>query len=168
MEKLAQVLPISTKKMDEDELFPVTDEDILPIQNPLRIMRPRRFGTKRENLLIAQEAVRRLLEGNSALLSYLVLKQWSEILSAALDDLKDPALNDYQRFFTGPTDVHGVEVSTRAFGSGWKYPAEVEDFEVEVNRMKDQLKARKKEAEADGTARKFKGEGKSLVVTFRK
>ena len=93
--------------------------------DPLSIMRPRRFGINRENLLIAQEAVRRLLESNSALLSYLVLKQWSEILTAALDELKDPALANYQRFFDGPADVHGVEVSTRAFGSGWKYPAVV-------------------------------------------
>ncbi len=34
--------------------------------------------------------------------------------------------------------------------------------------MKGQLKARKKEAEANGSARKFNGEGKSLVVTFRR
>lgn len=168
MQTLAKVLPITSKTIDKDELFPMTDEDILPIQNPLRIMRPRRFGTKRENLLIAQEAVRRLLESNSALLSYLVLKQWSEILTTALDKLKDPALADYQRFFDGPADVHVVEVSTRAFGSGWKYPAEVEQFEAEVERMKEQLKSRKKEAEVSGTARKFKLEGKSLVVTFRK
>lgn len=102
------------------------------------------------------------------MLSYLVLKQWSEILIEALDELKDPALADYQRFFDGSADVHGVEVSKCAFGSGWKYPSEVEQFEVEVERMKDQLKSRKKEAEANGTAPKFRGEGKSLVVTFRK
>mgnify|MGYP000938545177 CR=1 FL=1 len=168
MEPLAKLLPIRSTAIDKDELFPMTDEDILPIQNPLRIMRPRRFGTKRENLLIAQEAVRRLLEVNSALISFLVLKQWTEILTAALDQLKDPALSDYQRFFDGPADVHGVEVSTRAFGSGWKYPAEVQQFEAEIERLKDQLKSRKKEAEVNGTARKYRGEGKSLVVTFRK
>lgn len=168
MEVLAKLLPTSSTAIDKDKLFPMTDEDILPIQSPLRIMRPRRFGTKRENLLIAQEAVRRLLEGNSALISFLVLKQWTEILSSASDQLKDPALADYQRFFDGPADVHGVEVSTCAFGSGWKYPAEVERFEAGVERMKDQLESRKKEAEVNGTARKFRGEGKSSVVTFRR
>ncbi len=132
MQTLAKVLPFSTAQFDSNELFPVIDDDILPIQNPLRIMRPRRFGAKRENLLIAEEAVCRLLESNSALLSYLVLRQWPEILRAALDELKDPALEDYQRFFTEPTDVRGVEVPTRADGSCWKYPAEIEAYEAEV------------------------------------
>lgn len=111
--------------------------------------------------------MRRLQEANSSLLSYLVLKQWSEIITTALDTLKSPALDDFQRFFTGPAQVQGVEVSTRNSGSAWKYPAEIITFEREVERMKEQLKSRKKIAETDGSATKQRGEAKNLVVTFR-
>ena len=132
------------------ELFPVTDEDVLPIRNPLIIQRPPRFANKREMGLVAGEAVQRLLEANSGLLEYVTVKQWVEILTIAVDLLREKAENEFQWFFSSQTVLYGATVANRTVHAMWSYPEDVQVLEFEIKRMQEELKTRKKMAELQG------------------
>ena len=75
----------------EEDFFPYTDDDFLPVSNPLMIARPLRFCNNRESAQLSHIAVRRLLECNSSLLAFLnsMERNLRSSIGADLSDLTE-------------------------------------------------------------------------------
>lgn len=149
-----------------EPLFPVLDEDIVPISDPLVIAQPHRFATKREAAALARQGITSLLTTHDEVQVYVTLKQWALIIESALEQLKSDAESVLVRRYGAHVVLGGADISMRNIGRGWIYPDDVRQYEREVRQMQELLKARKKEAERDGSARKMECGG-SIVVTFR-
>jgi len=150
---------------ERDDLFPYLDQDFVPVADPLVIARPHRFANKRELADLARISAGRLEEKNSGLLAFIIVKQWVEMLKITLDVLRERAEEDYERLCQGPTPIQGVTVSVRTVATKWKYPAEIETRQKQIDEETAALRREKKRAEEDGRAREV-WKKKGLVVTF--
>lgn len=84
-----------------------------------------------------------------------------------IDLLRERAEDEFQRFFLSQTVLYGATVAYRSVHAMWSYSEEVRALEVEIKRLQEELKTRKKMAELQGRARRMQGL-KGLVVTFAK
>jgi|GEM_PF-5290310 len=158
---------ITTK--EKEELFE-EDHRVLPV-SLVPTAFPARLPGKHEIRMHRAELIERLTGELGALRTLILMKLIEKLIAdreeGIIQQIKDDALAEFTRLHPDrkTAEMHGATVSRR--GKSWyEYPEDVNVLEVRLKELEREFKARKKEAEISGRARKMTSDAASISVSF--